>query len=403
MIPASLIPMAEPIPVPWAWFDVLLILTFTAHILFMNALLGSAAIGLVRAVRGNNGLMHDVGQKLPPLLALTINMGVAPLLFLQVNYGHFDYVSSVLMGGWWLGVIAALLFSYYGFYAYKFKYDAMSPGKRNTLFVLSLAGLLYVGFMLTNNTTLMLLPEAWTQYFDDHGAAFLNWSDPTIFPRFLHFMLGALAIGGLFVALLGQWRNVDEYVNSGMAWLTRATLVNLAVGMWFLIALPRDIMLGFMGGNLPATMTLVTSLLASAMLLAAVSEATEARRNMGCAHGILHELHPALGTHLFPRSVVPHRRHSGHTPVFVPVPVPRLSRSRTRTDRLHAQTLLQVPSGEGLAHGIPHLATHDPRRRFLDRTDRNSSCLRGPFRGRRRPFPRADRAGGVSHQQHPPA
>ncbi len=269
MIPASLIPMAEPIPVPWAWFDVLLILTFTAHILFMNALLGSAAIGLVRAVRGNNGLMHDVGQKLPPLLALTINMGVAPLLFLQVNYGHFDYVSSVLMGGWWLGVIAALLFSYYGFYAYKFKYDAMSPGKRNTLFVLSLAGLLYVGFMLTNNTTLMLLPEAWTQYFDDHGAAFLNWSDPTIFPRFLHFMLGALAIGGLFVALLGQWRNVDEYVNSGMAWLTRATLVNLAVGMWFLIALPRDIMLGFMGGNLPATMTLVTSLLASAMLLAA--------------------------------------------------------------------------------------------------------------------------------------
>ncbi len=267
MNPASLIPIADPIPIPWAWFDVLLIVTFTAHILFMNALVGSACIGFVRAVRGSDKLMHDVGQKLPPLLALTINMGVAPLLFLQVNYGHFDYVSSVLMGGWWLGVIAALMFSYYGFYTYKFGYESMGPGKRNALFALSLAGLLYVGFMLTNNTTLMLLPEAWGQYFDN-GGAFLNWSDPTIYPRYLHFMAGAVAIGGVFIALLGEWRKVDEYVESGMIWFTRATLVNLALGIWFLVVLPREMILGFMGGNLPATLTIIASLIAAGLLLA---------------------------------------------------------------------------------------------------------------------------------------
>lgn len=267
MDPASLIPIADPLPIPWVWFDILLIVTFTAHILFMNALVGSAAIGLVRVFRGNGQLAHDVGAKLPPLLALTINLGVPPLLFLQVNYGNFDYVSSVLMGGWWLAVIAALLVSYYGFYTYKFGYDAMTAGKRNALFAVSLAGLLYTGFMLSNNMTLMLMPEQWLQYFTGEGG-YLNLNDPTLIPRFLHFMTGALAIGGLWVALLGEFRKVDEYVEIGMKWFTRATLVNLAIGIWFLISLPQRIMLAFMGNNLPAALTLAASLLSAGMLLA---------------------------------------------------------------------------------------------------------------------------------------
>jgi hypothetical protein len=266
MNPASLIPLAEPIPIPWAWFDVLLIATFTAHILFMNALLGSAAIGLTRAMRGDTTLIRDVGQKTPPLLALTINLGVPPLLFLQVNYGLFDYVSSVLMGGWWLAVVAVLLVSYYGFYYFKFGYEKMGPGARTALFAASLAGLLYVGFMLSNNMTLMLRPEFWPAYFDD-AKAFLNWSDPTLYPRFLHFMVGAAAIGGLFVALLGQWIKKQEHVEVGMTWLTRATMLNLAVGVWFLLTLPRETMLAFMGGNLPATLAFGTALLCASMLL----------------------------------------------------------------------------------------------------------------------------------------
>jgi len=268
MNPASLIPLAQPVPIPWAWFDVLLIVLFTAHILFMNAMLGSAAIGLYRALRGNDKVAHDVGMKLPPLLALTINMGVAPLLFLQVNYGHFDYVSSLLMGGWWLAVIAALMFSYYGFYTYKFGYDSMGQTKRNVLYGLSLAGLLYVGFMLSNNMTLMLRPDVWVQYFEKAGG-FLNTGDPVLYPRFLHFMVGAIAIGGLFIALLGQIRKNDEFIDIGMTWFTRATIINLAVGFWFLAALPRGMILNFMGSNLPATMTIITSVFSAGVLLSA--------------------------------------------------------------------------------------------------------------------------------------
>ena len=266
MNPASLIPIAEPLPIHWVWFDILLIVTLTAHLLFMNALVGSAFIGLVRSMRGKNEVLKQVGMKLPPLLALTINMGVAPLLFLQVNYGNFDYVSSVLMGGWWFAVIAVLLAAYYGFYIFKFRYDAMSAGLRTLLFAASLMGCLYVGFMFANNMTLMLHPETWPEYFRTDGG-FLNLGDPTLVPRFLHAMIGALALGGLFVALLGQARDNDDFVDLGMTWLVRATLINLAVGIWFLIAQPSAIVTAFMGGNIPATATLLASFAAMGAML----------------------------------------------------------------------------------------------------------------------------------------
>jgi hypothetical protein len=232
----------------------------------MNALVGSASIGLWRCLRGDGLVAKKVGMKLPPLLALTINMGVAPLLFLQVNYGHFDYVSSVLMGGWWLMIIAVLMFSYYGFYAYKFKYDSMSAVRRTALYALSLAGLLYVGFMFSNNMTFMIRPEIWPEYFAN-TESFLNLSDPVLYPRFLHFMVGAVAIGGLYIALMGKWRKNDEFLDIGMTWFTRSTIVNLGVGLWFFMALPSKIMHNFMGANLPATLTFTAALASAAMML----------------------------------------------------------------------------------------------------------------------------------------
>ena len=164
--------------------------------------------------------------------------------------------------------MAALMFSYYGLYAYKFGYESMGLIKRNALYAASLLGLLYVGFMLSNNMTLMVRPDVWPEYFS-RGGSFLNTADPVLYPRFLHFLVGAVAIGGLFIAFLGQNRGNDGFVNLGMTWFTRATLVNLAIGLWFLISLPRGMILNFMGSNLPATLTLVASLLSAGMLLSA--------------------------------------------------------------------------------------------------------------------------------------
>ncbi|SKA91763.1 hypothetical protein SAMN02745704_02367 [Paucidesulfovibrio gracilis DSM 16080] len=266
MDPAQLIPVVDPIPIPGPWFDVLLVVTFVAHILFMNVVVGGAVISLVGHARNTEPLSRSLSKKLPTILALTINMGVAPLLFLQTVYGQFDYTSSVLMAGYWLAVIGLLLAAYYGLYIYNLKFDGLG-GLRTPLLLLTLGMMLWIGFMFSNNVTLMLRPEKWFDYFKTGGAGFLNLDDPVLYPRYLHFMVASLAVGGLFVALRAHFKKDAERLKTGMLWFMRATVVNLAVGVWFLMALPGEIMMLFMGGDALATGVLALGILGAAALV----------------------------------------------------------------------------------------------------------------------------------------
>ncbi|MBU1247433.1 MAG: hypothetical protein KKB70_01940 [Proteobacteria bacterium] len=267
MNPIELIPVVDPIPIAGAWFNVLLVITFIIHILMMNCVLGASAISLVEIMRGQDlGLTKRISRKLPTLLALSINFGVAPLLFLQVVYGNFDYVSSVLMGGLWLSLIAVLLGAYYGLYIYDFSFDRLG-NNRGLMLAFALACMLFVSFLFSNNMTLMLQPETWLGYFEKGGATLLNLADPAIYPRWLHFMTSALAVGGLFIALVGRYGNSDRAIHLGMAWFARATMVNVLLGLWFLVALPRPIMLQFMGDSLLATGLLLAAFAAALALI----------------------------------------------------------------------------------------------------------------------------------------
>ncbi len=273
MDPAALIPAVDAIPVPWGWFEVLLLATFVVHLLFMNAVLGGAVITLVRILRGaQTGLDHSAALKMPGTLALTVNLGVPPLLFLQVLYGPFLYTSSVLMAAWWIGIAGTIILAYYGLYMHDFRYPRNHKG-RPVVLGISVLLLLFTAFMLTNNMTLMLDPARWTAYFDDPSGWLLNLGEPMLFPRYLHFMIGAVAVGGLFLAWLGKARLVRGVpgaaaeVEEGMKWFTRATLVQLVAGPAFLMSVRRDVLLAFMGRDDLATLVFMSSLAAVALTL----------------------------------------------------------------------------------------------------------------------------------------
>lgn len=270
MDPKLLVPAPDTIPVPWGWFDLLLHVTFVAHLLLMNTVVGGAAIALVSHLKGRGpALAKDLSTKLPTCLALTINLGVAPLLFLQVLYGNFIYTSSVLMAAWWLSVIAIVMAAYYGLYIYDFSFDSR-PGARTLLIAAPLALLLFNGFLFSNNMTLMLDPARWTAWFDNRGGSLLNLGDPSLLPRWLHFMTAALAVGGLAVALLGHLRRNREYTGTGLTWFIRATVAQLLFGTWFLVSLPQAAMLRFLGGDVSSSLLLAGGLaLAVAALFAA--------------------------------------------------------------------------------------------------------------------------------------
>ena len=151
-------------------------------------------------------LAHRLAVLLPLVIAFAVNFGVAPLLFSQVLYGHLFYTSSILMASFWLAVIPILILAYYGAYLYDFRFQQLAGAR-------SLAGpgrpamLLVIGYFFVNNMLLMILPERFAEYFEQHGRYDAGRVlIPSLLPRYLHMMTGALAIGGLFVALVGRFQ-----------------------------------------------------------------------------------------------------------------------------------------------------------------------------------------------------
>lgn len=274
---AALIPSPDNIPVHWVWFKVLLIVTFMAHILLMNIMLGSVIIAFFSGLKKSPDsaaicLQKDISEKTTFVMAFTINFGVAPLLFLQVLYGNFFYTSSILMAAYWLSVILLLIIAYYCAYIYKLKFEALSYSR---VYVIGLTMLLLMvtAFLYTNNMTLMLSPPAWTQYFDKPSGTVLNLSDPILFPRFIHFVTASVAISGLFIAIV--WRNkkksgtadADLNIKYGMKIFSYATLFQVFAGTWFMISLPKEIMLLFMGKDAAGTVIFLAGMIATALSL----------------------------------------------------------------------------------------------------------------------------------------
>ncbi len=196
-------PTVDPIPLPaplWL-FKVLLDLTLSLHLAAVDLLLGGLILALAFAFLGRLQPAGIIIHRLPTLMAFVINLGIPPLLFAQVLYGRALYTSSVLIGVYWIGVIALLMASYYSIYL-----AASRANDRRNWLVPGLAALLLVltiTFIYSNNMTLMIRPQAWPSMYHGSPAGMqLNTSDPTLLARWLFFISGATAIAGAALALL---------------------------------------------------------------------------------------------------------------------------------------------------------------------------------------------------------
>ena len=267
MDPNSLIPLPDTIPAP-AWLFLLLdMVTFLLHILVINVVLGGSLIMLFARfgksdVTSPDNFFGVLINKIPTSVALGVNLGVVPLLFLQVIYGHLFYSSSVLMGIYWILVIPILIIAYYSAYVHA-KNQKLA---RAAIMITSLL-LLYIGFMQVNNLSLMTQPEKWGAYFQDRGGTILNVNDPVFIPRYLHFVTASIAVAGLFMALVWSIRTRKnpeqgaDHIKKGLRIFGYATIVEVVIGLWFLMAIPSDFILQFMGRNLLFSIVLLLGFL----------------------------------------------------------------------------------------------------------------------------------------------
>jgi hypothetical protein len=265
---ADLIPRPEVLQVPSPIFRILLILTFALHLVLMNIALGGSIINA--AYRLRRRCAPSAAESIPTTLALAVNLGVPPLLFLQVLFGQFFYSSSVLMASYWLAVIPLLIVAYYAAYLMQRK---ARPAAGTIWSVVSALLLLAIAFIYVNNMSLMLRYDRWPEYFKDKRGLMLNLSDPTLFPRFLHFALAAVAVAGIAWSLWAAFRErrgkgVDELARrEGLKIFWIFTSLEALSGIAWVATLPKDVMRLFMGGSAYATAVFIVGLLLAAGML----------------------------------------------------------------------------------------------------------------------------------------
>ncbi len=267
-------PDALPLPGPAWLLHALLMLTFLLHLLPMNFVLGGSFIAAVARLRGRDParphhreLAAWIARAMPVSVAAAVTFGVAPLLFVQALYGRLFFTGSILMAWFWFGVIPLLILAYYGTYLLAFRAERLG-GSATALAWLIALFFLAIGFLYSNNMSLMLRPDAFlAKALQSGGGLQLNLGDPTLLPRFLHIFLGALAVAGMGVVHYGLFRLRgspefgDWATRHGTIWFLIPTVLNLLVGAWWLASLPREVMLDFMGRSPLAAAVLVIGVL----------------------------------------------------------------------------------------------------------------------------------------------
>ncbi len=251
------IPAADAVPMaaPAALFHALLLLTSVLHLLAMNLLVGGVMLSLIARLRARRSseahlqIALTIEKLLPVAVAATVTLGVAPLLFLQVLYGRLFFVSSILLGWWWLAIVPVLIAVYYGTYAL-----ASRRGGLAAVAGIALA-LLAVGAMLSLNMSLMLWPGQFAaRYFGDPAGLRPDAIDGSNPVRWLHFMVAAVAVSGVVLAAWG-WRvraTTPEIsapaLRLGLVSFSAASAVNALVGLsWF--GLLPGVAIGAMTGD----------------------------------------------------------------------------------------------------------------------------------------------------------
>ena len=200
-------PAVDPIPLPAPiWLMKLLhIVTLSLHFVAVEMLLGGLLLAVLLSLFRSSPealvTARAVARRLTVVMTYVINLGVPPLLFAQVLYGRALYTSSVLIGLYWISIIAILTLTYWLLYQFTARLEAGKSAWWVGLIAWLLAG--SVARLLSTNMTLMLRPEVWQQMYSASGAgAYLPPHDPTLEPRWLLMMAGGFFIGGLWLVYL---------------------------------------------------------------------------------------------------------------------------------------------------------------------------------------------------------
>jgi cytochrome c len=191
-----------PLPLPEWLLVVLLVISFLAHIVFVNLMLGGSILTLWSEIKGLRNpeydeLAHQLANTITVNKSLAVVLGVAPLLSINTLYTIYFYTANVLTGLMWIAIIPLVAMAFLLTYLHKYTWNALAKNKPLHIAINACATaiFLFIPLIFLVNVNLMLFPEKWATVKGFLSALLL----PNVFPRYLHFLLASLAVTGLFV------------------------------------------------------------------------------------------------------------------------------------------------------------------------------------------------------------
>ncbi len=233
------------------WLLTLLhLVTLTGHFVAMNFVFGGMMVLLFSRIE-NKWQQLEVKKYvmlLPSVMAATVTLGVAPLLFLQLVYSRPAYASAIVSGWPFLLIIIAAMAAYYLLYGASFTSTSSSsnPKPARKLWF-AFACMLYISFMYSAVFSLAENPSFVEQIYavNQTGLA-LNPDISVYLFRWLHMILGAVTVGAYFVGLIG--RANDAVYNTAKRAYLYGMIAGMATGLVYMFTL-GDLLLPLMRSN----------------------------------------------------------------------------------------------------------------------------------------------------------
>ena len=237
-------------------FLILGVVTFALHLFAVHVMLGGATLTIRGAFSRDQNwrrLANAMLSTAKVAVSVTVVLGVAPLLFVQVIYDPFWYTSNVLSAWWVIGFILILCVAYLLVYVFYGKNEDFTKAKTRCpgSMILSLVLFILVGLIMHALTNQMLSPDEWMSWYAPEGKIdasgtqlhSINWA------RFAFMILLAAPVTGAWLYGYRHYISVradseSEYLNFLSDLASKMMLVGgiatLTVGAVWMATLPEN-------------------------------------------------------------------------------------------------------------------------------------------------------------------
>ena len=268
----------------------MLLLFFILHLVPMNLIVGGSVFTLISAgAKDPNSNQYKLGRLLSGYIykaGIFVFAGiVVPAVLVLLIYWNTIPFSQLMGSTATLAAFFLFISGQIGCYHIRKKWD--SPERFHSLIpgIIMLLFLL-LGLLYSYNFPVMLRPETWSGYLEGSISAIPRFSDLSLYTGYLHFVISAVAISGLWVMIIGARgkSGSDDWskwaVQYGGKMFMHATFLNLVIGIAYVISLPGEQMRYFFGANPMATHSLSTSILLTAIAIIVIFKARNSENNL---------------------------------------------------------------------------------------------------------------------------